>query len=722
METQCKLLIITDTYVGQPGGSERHLFNFFKSVSSGFKIDAVQLIPSGNPMLKDGVFQNNSNICLHSRPIEGVRSMAMFKLIFELWRLIRKNEIQVVASYHEKSDIINFILKCLPGISIKTVSSKRDMGFKLDGHLKTIMHFITPKLKNITCPSQSIADQMVVEFKTQENHTHVIKNGVNLDSYLVSGDQKKRELKQKLGITSDTKVMISIGWLKPIKGHQYLLDAFSQFITTCIEDWTLILLGEGELERTLKQQAESLGIAHKVMFVGVQKNVSEWLGASDLAVSATLSEGLSNALIEAAAVGLPIVATNVGGNPEVVEHGKTGLLVEAKDSQALAHAMLTITSDSQLNALMSIQAREKAEIDFSIVNMSKQLETLYLSLLPRKNPNSNLFTNMKPKRWLKYLLALLFHYSGYNALYMKYKKSHYILMMHRLEDEADYLNISLPEGYLSRVVAWSRRYGNTTSLDNMLQAKEPDVRFAFTFDDGYKSIKQLTRIRPVIPAMVYLSTAFMEDQKEFWAVDLENMLIDTEKSSLNLSEYKLGRYTFASKSSRQKCLNRLNKKLKLNHPKVIDAIMLDVHRQLGVPVVSDNTFLSWDDVKELDNVGIEMGGHTHNHTITSQISKDELQLEINTSNQLIESAINKPAVHFAYPNGGKKDIADFAESTLRSSGYKSAVTTVEGPNKLRDNPYLLKRFNLSKSRIETPWQTPSKAMYTSMLVNPIGFH
>jgi glycosyltransferase involved in cell wall biosynthesis/peptidoglycan/xylan/chitin deacetylase (PgdA/CDA1 family) len=722
MEAQCKLLIITDTYVGQPGGSERHLFNFFKSVSPTFQIDAVQLIPTGNPMLKDGVFQGNQNISLHSRPIEGVRSIAMLKLIYELWCLIRKNNIQVVASYHEKSDIINFILKCLPGISIKTVSSKRDMGFKLHGQLKTIMQFITPKLKNITCPSQSIADQMVSEFSTIKRHTHVIKNGVNLDRYLVSTEEQKKELKQALGINEKTKVMISIGWLKPIKGHKYLLDAFSQFTSMCTEDWTLILLGEGELELALKQQAESLGIAGKVIFVGVQKNVSEWLGASDLAVSATLSEGLSNALIEAAAVGLPIVATNVGGNPEVVEHGETGLLVAAKDSQALASAILAITSNSALNTLMGTQARKKAEVDFSIINMSMQLELFYLSLLSKECQQVNFLENLKPKRWIKYLLALLFHYSGYNTLYMRYKKAHYILMMHRLEDKADHLNINLPERYLSKVATWSSLYGTMVTLDNMLQANEPDVRFALTFDDGYKSIKKLTNIQPAIPVMVYLSTAFIGSQKEFWAVDLENILLKTKERSLNLSEYKLGRYNISSYLGKHKCIKSLNKKLKSKHPKIIGFIMLNIRMQLNAVTASQNTFLTWDDVKELDSLGVEMGGHTHNHTITSRINERELQCEINTSNHLIEQVTNKPVAHFAYPNGGKRDIASFAEEVLKSSGYKSAVTTVEGNNKLGDNPYLLKRFNLSKSRIETPWQTPSKAMYTSMLVNPLGFH
>ena len=376
-----RLLIITDTYVGVPGGSERHLHNFLTSISDDFKVDVIQLIPTRNPMLVDGPLAERSNVTLHSRPLIGVRSKKMLYLIIELWRLIKKNEINLVISYHEKSDIINYILKLLPGISFISVSSKRDMGFKLEGSLKQVMHFITPRLKNITAPSHSIAKQMIDEFAIPKHNTHVIPNGVDLATYKIATTENRKELRNILGLPKNSRVISSVGWLKPVKGHQYLLEAFSLFTKNNPGEWILVLLGEGELEDELKAQAKQLSIFENVYFVGFQDNVQDWLGASDLMVSATLSEGLSNALIEATATGLPIVATNVGGNPEVVEHEFNGILEEKEDSFALSTAIETIVNEDRKYVEMSKNARIKAEKDFSNDTMVSRLELLYKKLI-----------------------------------------------------------------------------------------------------------------------------------------------------------------------------------------------------------------------------------------------------------------------------------------------------------------------------------------------------
>ncbi len=384
MPNTSNLLIITDTYVGMPGGSERHLYNFLTSISDDFQVDVIQMIPSGNPMLQDGPLVGRPNVILHSRPLTNVRSSDAFILVLELWRMIRAKKIRLVVSYHEKSDILNYILKLIPGCSCKTVSSKRDMGFKLEGSLKRLMHFITPKLENITAPSQSIAKQMVEEYGIAECNTHVIPNGVDLATYKISTESVRIDLRDKLGLSQDVKIMSSVGWLKPVKGHKYLLEAFSSFTKKSSRKWILVLLGEGELEEELKGQANKLSIIDDVLFVGFQDNVQDWLGASDLMVSATLSEGLSNALIEATATGLPIIATNVGGNPEVVEHEFNGLLVESEDSDALLLAIEAITSNEEKHSVMSKNSRIKAERDFSNYTMVERLEALYKNLLGYK--------------------------------------------------------------------------------------------------------------------------------------------------------------------------------------------------------------------------------------------------------------------------------------------------------------------------------------------------
>ena len=277
-----KLLILTDTYVGLPGGSERHLHNFLTSISDDFQVDVIQLIPTGNPMLIDGPLIERSNVTLHSRPLVGVKSKNMLYLIIELWKLIRKNKVDLVISYHEKSDIINYILTLLPGIYFKSVSSKRDMGFKLEGNLKRVMHFITPKLKNITAPSRSIAKQMIDEFAIPEHDTHVIPNGVDLATYKINTPERCIVLKDMLGLPKNAGVICSVGWLKPVKGHRYLLDAFSLFTKNNSGKWVLVLLGEGELEEELKSQAKKLSISESIFFVGFQSPPLRFSSASEL--------------------------------------------------------------------------------------------------------------------------------------------------------------------------------------------------------------------------------------------------------------------------------------------------------------------------------------------------------------------------------------------------------------------------------------------------------
>jgi glycosyltransferase involved in cell wall biosynthesis len=384
MANTSNLLIITDTYVGMPGGSERHLYNFLTSISDDFHVDVIQMIPSGNPMLQDGPLVERPNVILHSRPLTNVRSIDMLHLVMELWKMIRAKKIKLVVSYHEKSDILNYILKLIPGCSCESVSSKRDMGFKLEGSLKRLMHFITPRLKNITAPSQSIAKQMRDEYGIAKSDTHVIPNGVDLTTYKISADKIRTDLRGKLELPQDVKIMASVGWLKPVKGHQYLLEAFSIFTKEASKKWILVLLGEGELEEELRDQAKKLSILDDVYFVGFQDNVQDWLGASDLMVSATLSEGLSNALIEATATGLPIVATNVGGNPEVVEHDFNGLLVEPENSLALCQAIKSIASNENMYVEMSKNSRIKAERDFSNDAMVTSLEQLYKKLIGKR--------------------------------------------------------------------------------------------------------------------------------------------------------------------------------------------------------------------------------------------------------------------------------------------------------------------------------------------------
>lgn len=326
------------------------------------------------------------------------------------------------------------------------------------------------------------------------------------------------------------------------------------------------------------------------------------------------------------------------------------------------------------------------------------------------------------KRWIKYLCAVLFHYSGFNYLFLKFSKRHYILMLHRISPEQDVLNISLNLPYLAQAIEWCAELGDIVDMHTMVSATQPALRFGITFDDGYASVAHVLELPKPVPMTVYLSTGFIALNRPFWATSIEALLMNPQVTQLDLRAYELGHYRFCDNTSRRAAITELNCQLKRLHPTRIDEIMLVVYQQLNMAAENASQFLNWEQVHALAANGICIGSHTHNHAITSMVSEAEFVSEIALSNQTIAQHLGERPRHFAYPNGQRQDIADFCERVLNNAGYQSAVTTIEGSNRIGDNPYMLRRFNLSGERMQTPWGTPSRAMFTTLLTNPLHIH
>ena len=373
----CKLLIITDTYVGIPGGSERHLLNFLTNVSDEFDVSVIQLNPEGNPYQKNLSDSLTKKVKLKTYPLNSLRSFVSIWVLLKIYLTILFKRPNVVISYHEKSDLINILLSFCPFTSHKTVSSKRDMGLKLEGRLGDVMRRFNRRFTAITAPSNSIIDMVVNNFDGPKDKAFSIHNGVDLTTY---GKQEvpSDSVKAKLGLPLDKTIMISVGWLRPGKGHEYVIKAMADMENN--DDYVFVILGEGPDRERLLKLADDLSIEANVQLVGMQKNVSEWLSVSDVAISASFSEGLSNALVEAAASELPIIATNVGGNPEVVEDGYNGILVDPQDFLSIKHAIENICKNDTHLLEMGENSRKKAEKEFSIHGMVKSLEDLYLDI------------------------------------------------------------------------------------------------------------------------------------------------------------------------------------------------------------------------------------------------------------------------------------------------------------------------------------------------------
>ena len=207
----------------------------------------------------------------------------------------------------------------------------------------------------------------------------LIHNGVNLSRFqsLRLGRWAKRS---SLGLPQDAWVVGTVGRLTPEKGHVVLLEA-AALVLRRLPQVRFLIIGAGHMEDELKRHAHRLSIQNRVIFAGPRRDVEALLGAMDLYVSSSLREALPMALLEAMAASLPVVATNVSGNAELIEDGVTGWLVPPSSAECLADAISLLVADPSRAAAMGAKARSRVAHVFSIGNVAHQHAELYVALL-----------------------------------------------------------------------------------------------------------------------------------------------------------------------------------------------------------------------------------------------------------------------------------------------------------------------------------------------------
>lgn len=203
-----------------------------------------------------------------------------------------------------------------------------------------------------------------------------VPNGIRVERFSPASEERRAALRGDLGLAQGTRVIGSVGRLNPVKDQATLLRAFAR-LHADIADTALVMVGDGALRPALESQAAALGIGDAVRFLGDRGDVSELLQGFDVFALSSLSEGYSMALLEACASGLPIVATDVGGNREIVVEGRNGRLVPPARDDALAEAFAALLRDPAGTAAMGRAGRDWALREASVVAMARRYDALY---------------------------------------------------------------------------------------------------------------------------------------------------------------------------------------------------------------------------------------------------------------------------------------------------------------------------------------------------------
>jgi glycosyltransferase involved in cell wall biosynthesis len=209
----------------------------------------------------------------------------------------------------------------------------------------------------------------------------IVRNGVDATRFKPLLDRDG--VREQHGYGPTDLVFGAVSRLTPVKDHPALLEAFDT-VSKRHPQSRLLVVGDG-LERPLiEEQVRQRGLADRVRLVGHRDDVPPWLGIMDVLVHPSLMEGMSNAVLEAMAAALPVVATAVGGTPEIVQHGVTGLLVPPATPQALAGAMMSYVENDRARLAHGAAGRERAEKDFPLTNTVAGYVGVYRDALARR--------------------------------------------------------------------------------------------------------------------------------------------------------------------------------------------------------------------------------------------------------------------------------------------------------------------------------------------------
>jgi glycosyltransferase involved in cell wall biosynthesis len=299
-----------------------------------------------------------------------------FRQTIRLARYIKRNFIQIVHSYGFYSNVFVVPAAKLAGAAV-IIASIRDTGEILTPMQRRVQKQVC-RLADCVLVNAEAIRHMLIEQGYRQDKIVVIRNGIVMSR--AAGERPGARLRAELGFAPSARIVIVSSRLNPMKGIEYFLEAAAA-VAGKVPDAAFLIVGDGANRGELESRALAFGLKTRIVFAGFRTDVPDLLSESAIAVLPSLSEGLSNSLLEAMSMGVPVIAATVGGNPEIVESGVTGILVPPKDAAALAGAMLSLLGDPDLAHRMGAAGKQSVVDRFGVERAVDEVEQLYERLV-----------------------------------------------------------------------------------------------------------------------------------------------------------------------------------------------------------------------------------------------------------------------------------------------------------------------------------------------------
>lgn len=558
-------------------------------------------------------------------PIHGFRRPHTTRQLFAFARWCRDKQIRILQTCELYSNIFGLPAGALASIPVR-LGSRR--GFVEPPGLQRVQRAAYGAAHRVVANSQAAADRLRTEGVADEKII-VIPNGIDP---AVFPPRRYSAHPRRIAV---------VACLREEKRIDVLIAAAPRILTR-YPDAEIVIAGDGTCRDALVAQARELGVSDRVTFLGHRDDVPEVLAGADIFVLPSRSEAFPNSIMEAMASGLPVVASAVGGIPELVVDGRTGRLVPPGKPEALADALLGLLGHPERAADYGRASRQAIERTYSYDRMVAQFEELYASELEARMPKTPA-TGSRTRGVLKRALMSTYLASGYPAaratVNARLGRGHLtVLTYHQVGDPANdgsTVSIAAFREQMEFVKQQYRVMPLEEAVKALATSRTGERLLAITFDDGYKDNAAVAA--PILRSLGLPATFFVSI----------NMIGSTRPFPHDIAQ--------------------------------------------GRP---PQAHMTWEDLRSLVAQGFQIGSHTLNHADLGAITLEEAKHELRASRERLEAELNVPARVFAFPYGHRANMRrDTMEAARRE--YEICCSAYGGHNAAPIDPGNVRRIVIS---------------------------
>jgi len=368
--SKIKVMFIIDSLRNRKAGTEKILASLIERLDRE-RFEPILCCLHGSDNLR---FRECRSLNLELRSFASFRAL---KGLSALARFLKKEKVDLLVTFFKNANYFGTLAGRISGVP-KIISSRRNLGYWQSGRDLLLLKIMKRWTDFVIANSGAVRDTVVKKEGVDAGKTGVIYNGIDSDEF-TNRLIPREEAKRRLGLSAETPLVGTLSNFRPVKAVDiFIKSAF--VVSKRFPQTKFMIVGEGPQRRDLETLVERLGIKDRVVFAGGAEEVFPYLSAFDIGVLSSSSEGFSNSILEYMLAGLPVVASGVGGNPEIIDEGENGYLVPPGEPQPLAEKIMALLGDERLRLSLGENARFKVLENFSLKRMVAEFESCFMRL------------------------------------------------------------------------------------------------------------------------------------------------------------------------------------------------------------------------------------------------------------------------------------------------------------------------------------------------------